>query len=204
MRPASNSSSLADALKAHPVRNVLLATPPALFALCVAIAQSWQSFTDKKIPDWFSQNFGWVFVKYSIWQIWLVGVGIMAVYCLIVYFLFRPRRKKAQEEELAINARGAWAAIQAQVIEATRDSFRESAVRMENERRDRARAVSDLVDRAEERITTHKINYPLFALQRAGAATLQTEQEFLDACEGLHHRHFAHPLKSFADSPIEW
>jgi hypothetical protein len=97
-----------------------------------------------------------------------------------------------------------WAAIQKQSIEMARDSARAAEVRAENERRDRARAVSDLVDRAEERITKDKISYPLFALQRAEAATLKTEQEFLDACEALHHRRFAHPLKSFKDMEIDW
>ena len=77
--------------KAHPVRNALLATPPVLFAACVAVAQAWPSFTDKKIPDWFSQNLEWVFVRYTAWQLWLFAASIVAFYCLVVYVLFRPR-----------------------------------------------------------------------------------------------------------------
>jgi hypothetical protein len=83
-----------DTIRAHPVRSALLATPVALITICCAIAQSWQSFTDKKIPDWFSQKLGWVFVKFSAWQLWLFAASIVAFYCLAVYVLFRPRRPK--------------------------------------------------------------------------------------------------------------
>lgn len=92
MPQGSDSPSLMDTIRAHPVRSVLLATPVALVTICCAIAQSWQSFTDKKIPDWFSQNLGWVFTKFPSWQLWLFAASIVAVYCLGVYVLFRPRR----------------------------------------------------------------------------------------------------------------
>ena len=100
-RIVGDSPSLMDKIRGHPVRSVLLATPVALITICCAIAQSWPSFTDKKIPDWFSQNSGWVFMRYSPWQIWLFGASIVAVYCLIVYLLFRPRRPKFGSPEYA-------------------------------------------------------------------------------------------------------
>lgn len=107
---SDDSPSLMDTIRAHPVRSALLATPVALITICCAIAQSWQSFTDKKIPDWFSQNLGWVFVKYTAWQLWLFAASIVAFYCLVVYILFRPRRpgfgKKEYYEVLSKLAEG--------------------------------------------------------------------------------------------------
>jgi hypothetical protein len=149
---------------------------------------------------------------------WRIHAGLIfiaiVILCVTAWKLVRRRPTEATvglsgklDTELMAgetDAGGSWAALQKQATEIARDSAREAAVRTENERRDRARAVSDLVDRAEERITKDKISYPLFALQRAGAAILQTEQEFLDACESLHHRHFAHPLKSFKDMELDW
>ncbi len=99
MPQVRDSRSLMDVIRGNPVRSALLATPVALIAAFCAVAQSWQSFTDKKIPDWFSQNLGWVLVKYTAWQLWLFAASIVAVYCLIVYFLFRPRRPRFGEPE---------------------------------------------------------------------------------------------------------
>ncbi len=80
----------------------------------------------------------------------------------------------------------------------------ESEAELGSQRRERARAISDLVDRGEERITKDKLLYSLFALQRAGVSALETNQEFLDACDALHHRHFPHPLKLFRDLNVDW
>ena len=99
--------SIIDYMRAHPVRAALWATPPVCFAFCVAIAQSWPSFTDKKIPDWVSEKWGWVFVKYPFWKIGLFVASILAAYVGVVYLLFRPR--KGLQEQLLITVIRRWA-----------------------------------------------------------------------------------------------
>lgn len=64
--------------------------------------------------------------------------------------------------------------------------------------------VSDLVDRSLAAIRENPNMFPLYALQIGGAGSLETEQQFLNACEALHQRHVPHPLKSFRDVKIDW
>ena len=74
----------------------------------------------------------------------------------------------------------------------------------ETSRRRHEAQVSDLVDRSLAAIKENRNIFPLYALQIGGAGSLETEQQFLDACEALHQRHVAHPLKSFRDINVDW
>jgi hypothetical protein len=74
----------------------------------------------------------------------------------------------------------------------------------ETSRRRHEAQVSNLVDRGLAAIKEHRNISPLYALQIGGAGGLETEQQFLDACEALHQRHVSHPLKSFRDIKVDW
>jgi len=64
--------------------------------------------------------------------------------------------------------------------------------------------VTDLVNRSLTAMKEHPNTFPLYALQTEGAGSLETEEQFVEACEMLHQRHVPHPLKSFREIKTKW
>ena len=90
-------NSLIAILLRHPVRNALLATPPAIYSLLLGIAWAWTSFTDKKIPDWISEQLWWQYMTHHMLITGLIAIIAIAIYVLIIWIIFRHRPLKETE-----------------------------------------------------------------------------------------------------------
>jgi hypothetical protein len=71
-------------------------------------------------------------------------------------------------------------------------------------RQQREAQVEALVNRSLAMLRADPKMLPLYALQIEGAGSLESNAQFLDACERLHQRHIPHPLKQFKDIKVDW
>jgi hypothetical protein len=70
----------------------------------------------------------------------------------------------------------------------------------------RSPAVITLVDEALRIIREDKVQFTLYALQKAGAGDLESDEQFLDACQAIIQRNLPDPIKdlSVAEYGITW
>ncbi len=97
-------------IRRHPVRNAALATFPAIGGTLYAVAQVWQSFTEQKIPDWYSTKLGVLRMHFSDSQLELWALLVAGAYFGVLYLLFRPHETPIYtKQDLTIEIVPRWA-----------------------------------------------------------------------------------------------
>lgn len=196
-------------LKRHKRWAVVMAVLSTLFIALPQIVSSWWSlFVSEPLFVWLARK-GIPQLGFSpLWITGPIGSALLLTILLSVWPKRRldatPKQKKVRprDEEFSASVLH-WPAIGA---DRERDDKKLSAILFGSpemhERRERQ--VADLVARSVAAIRSNPQMFPLYALQTEGAGSLETNQQFLDACEMVHQRHIPHPLKGCSDFEVNW